>query len=157
MDRGARDRQGRASGIWPLTRCGQRGDLVGDETGDGDTGGCGRGRRFRGGGRGPARALAAADWEALPAGTRLSVWWAGNDEYFECTILDWHVVVGEDGSLEVETDMLVLGCATGLRLFGSAAPPRAALSHSYSTLDHAMPYQAKPSQARPDQTRPDQD
>ena len=45
MDRGARDRQGRASGIWPLTRCGQRGDLVGDETGDGDTGGCGRGRR----------------------------------------------------------------------------------------------------------------
>ena len=45
------------------------------------------------------KSLAAPDWEALPAGTRLMVWWAGNEEYFECTIKDWHVAVGENGSL----------------------------------------------------------
>jgi len=27
------------------------------------------------------------------------VWWAGNEEYFECTIKDWHVAVGAEGSL----------------------------------------------------------
>ena len=45
------------------------------------------------------KALAAADWEALPAGTQLSVWWEGNQEYFDCTIMDWHVQVGGDGKL----------------------------------------------------------
>ena len=45
------------------------------------------------------KALAAPDWEALPSGTRLRVLWAGNDEYFECTIKDWHVAVGVDGKL----------------------------------------------------------
>jgi hypothetical protein len=45
------------------------------------------------------KSLAASDWEALPAGTRLAVWWAGNEEYFECTIKDWHVNVGPDGAL----------------------------------------------------------
>ena len=32
------------------------------------------------------------------------------------------VTVGEGGSLELETDILVLQCATGLRVFGSVAP-----------------------------------
>ena len=45
------------------------------------------------------KALAAPDWEALPAGTRLSIWWEGNQEYFDCTISDWHVQVGGDGKL----------------------------------------------------------
>ena len=42
---------------------------------------------------------AAADWEALPAGTRLRVWWAGSGEAFECTIRDWHVAVLKGGKL----------------------------------------------------------
>lgn len=46
-----------------------------------------------------SKACAAPDWEALPAGTKLSVWWAGNSEYYECTILDWHVAIAEDKSL----------------------------------------------------------
>ena len=31
------------------------------------------------------------------------------------------VLVEQDGSLEIETDMLVVGCATGLRIFGKVA------------------------------------
>jgi len=31
------------------------------------------------------------------------------------------LLVGRDGSVELETDLLVLGCATGLRLFGEVA------------------------------------
>lgn len=42
---------------------------------------------------------AASDWEALPSGTRLRVWWAGSDEYFECTILNWRVAIGDGGEL----------------------------------------------------------
>ena len=30
-------------------------------------------------------------WDLLPSGTVLRVWWAGNEDYFECTILDWSV------------------------------------------------------------------
>lgn len=45
------------------------------------------------------KACAAPEWEALPAGTRLSVWWEGTGESFECTILNWHVAVGADGRL----------------------------------------------------------
>ena len=45
------------------------------------------------------KALAAPDWEALPAGTKLRVWWAGDEEYHDCTIKDWHVAVREDGEL----------------------------------------------------------
>lgn len=44
-------------------------------------------------------ALISTDWEALPAGTQISVWWEGNQESFECTIRDWHVAVGADGKL----------------------------------------------------------
>lgn len=44
-------------------------------------------------------ALISTDWEALPAGTKISVWWEGNQESFECTIRDWHVAVGKDGKL----------------------------------------------------------
>ena len=43
--------------------------------------------------------VAAPDWEALPSGTRLRVWWEGSQEYFECTILNWRVAIGEDGTL----------------------------------------------------------
>jgi hypothetical protein len=32
------------------------------------------------------------------------------------------VLVEQDGSLEIETDMLIKGCATGLRIFGQVAP-----------------------------------
>lgn len=39
------------------------------------------------------------DWEALPPGTRISVWWEGSQEAYECTIRDWHVAVGEGGRL----------------------------------------------------------
>ena len=46
-----------------------------------------------------AKMYAAPDWEALPAGTRLNVWWEGHAEYFECIIRDWHVAVGEGGRL----------------------------------------------------------
>lgn len=45
----------------------------------------------------PQKSLAAPDWEALPVGTVIRVWWEGNNEAFECTILDWHVAVGADG------------------------------------------------------------
>lgn len=44
-------------------------------------------------------ALISTDWEALPTGTRISVWWEGNQEAFECTIRDWHVAVGADGKI----------------------------------------------------------
>lgn len=43
--------------------------------------------------------LPAADWEALPEGTRLKVWWEGSDEWFECTVLNWRVAIGEGGEL----------------------------------------------------------
>ena len=39
------------------------------------------------------------DWEALPTGTKISVWWEGNQEAFECIIRDWHVAVGPGGKL----------------------------------------------------------
>lgn len=42
---------------------------------------------------------AAPEWEALPSGTRLRVWWEGSGEYYECTILNWRVAVGDDGAL----------------------------------------------------------
>ena len=45
------------------------------------------------------KTLAAPDWEALPAGTRLAVYWEGNQESYECTIKDWHVAVAPDGRL----------------------------------------------------------
>lgn len=46
-----------------------------------------------------SKAFAAPDWEALPVGTVLSVWWEGSGESFECVIRDWHVAVGEGGRL----------------------------------------------------------
>ena len=42
---------------------------------------------------------AAPDFEALPSGTRLRVWWEGSCDYFECIILNWRVAIGEDGDL----------------------------------------------------------
>ena len=27
------------------------------------------------------------------------MWWAGTEEYYDCTIKDWHVAVGEHGQL----------------------------------------------------------
>ena len=43
--------------------------------------------------------MPAPDFEALPSGTRLRVWWEGSQEYYECTILNWRVAISEDGSL----------------------------------------------------------
>ena len=36
-------------------------------------------------------AAAKPRWERLPSGTPLRVWWEGNDDYYECKILDWRV------------------------------------------------------------------
>jgi hypothetical protein len=47
----------------------------------------------------PQKECAAPDWEALPAGTKLRVWWEGNQAAFECTIRGWHVAIGENGNL----------------------------------------------------------
>jgi len=33
---------------------------------------------------------------ALPAGTRLNVWWSGEDEPFECEVIEWRLVSAED-------------------------------------------------------------
>jgi hypothetical protein len=38
-------------------------------------------------------------WERLRAGTKLSVYWEGSDEYFDCKILDWRVAMDDEKNL----------------------------------------------------------
>ena len=36
---------------------------------------------------------------ALPAGTKLNVWWSGEEEPYECEVKEWRLISDEDGSL----------------------------------------------------------
>ena len=42
---------------------------------------------------------AAPEFEALPSGTRLRVWWEGSQDYYDCVIINWRVAIGKDGNL----------------------------------------------------------